>query len=408
MSFQASRSAGGLGVESGPVTAIAGFALLVNLVGLFTFTGVALTVFAYIVVTALMLTWARRRVEESTTLEIGTVLMVLSWMAALVGGAIVGGLHWVQFAHAAYAVLGLYAGSAVVWLFGRALSALWSLVFPAVGVALLTAVMQLGAPPGADDMEEQENWTPVNVAVVDEAGEPIAGAKVYLDLLQFWQGEPELDGDREWWTKDETADDGEAKMHLQEDPRFKRLVVRVRHEPETAGFNEPTTVAAAIGHDDARLTAVLPEAKIPYSFRIVMHERPHPDAAFLAIELATADWTVETPSRSLKLALTAEPDLRWDAEHRTFDEDAVNETGRLRYVYLSQTERVVFRLARNLAGRPLTLHVLEHEPTPYREAYRELATVGIAPISPGGRRDLPPLVIPTRDSTARRDEASLR
>jgi hypothetical protein len=408
MSFQASSSAGGLGVESGPVTAIAGFALLVNLVGLFTFTGVALTVFAYVIVTALMLAWARRQVEESTALEIGTVLMVLSWITALVGGAIVGGLHWVQYAHAAYAVLGLYAGSAVVWLFGRALSAAWSFLFPAVGVALLTAVMQLGSPPGADDMEEQENWTPVNVAVVDDAGEPIAGAKVYLDLVQFWQGEPELDGDREWWTKDETGADGEVKMQLQDDPRFKRLLIRVRHEPETAGFNEPTTIAAAVGHDDARLTVVLPEAKVPYSFRIVMHERPHLDAAFLAIELATADGTVETPSRSLKLALTAEPELRWDEDRRTFDEDAVNETGRMRYVYLSQTERIVFRLGRNLAGRPLTLHVLEAEPTQYREAYRELATVGIAPISPGARRDLPPLVIPTRDLTARRDEATLR
>jgi hypothetical protein len=49
MSHRTTGSASGLGaVEGGPLTAVAGLALLFNVVGLYAFTGVALCVFGYV------------------------------------------------------------------------------------------------------------------------------------------------------------------------------------------------------------------------------------------------------------------------------------------------------------------------------------------------------------------------
>ena len=218
---QQSQSGVGLAGASngGPLGVVAGIALLVNIVGLFTFTGVALCVFGYIGVMLFMIARAGRSAAPGRG-EFGGIVMVLSWTAALAGGALVGGFHWVEFRHAAYVVLGLYALAVFIWIAGRAITVFWSLLFPLAGVAMLLAVTCLHAPPGADDLEKQENWTPVDVTVVDRAGRPVNDASVYLDLCQFWQGDPDLTGERDWWSNAQTARDGIAHMHLMKDPRF--------------------------------------------------------------------------------------------------------------------------------------------------------------------------------------------
>jgi hypothetical protein len=366
--------------------------LVVNVVGLFTFTGVALCVFGYVALTLWMTIRSGRDAETSNAAEIGAALMALSWIVALVGGAAVGAFHWVAWSHAAYAVLGLYASAVLVWLFGRALNGLWSFALPAVGVALHIAVMQLGSPPGADDMEQAENWTPIAVAVLDESGDPVEGATVTFDLVQFWHGDPELEGDREWWTKSETDAQGIAKTSLREDPRFKRLVIRVRHEA-SSGYPEPKTIAACVGHEPARHAASLPAPKVPYVFEVKLKPRPHPDTAFLAVELDAPDAQPGDISRSLTLILTTEGDLRRNDEHRTTDEIAEVDEGIVQNIYLSQREKVVFKLNRDLAGRPLKLHVLERNPG-HDGSYTELAAANTGFIAAGTSRKLHRIMVP--------------
>lgn len=396
MSQQTSVSTSGAGVsEGGPLVAVAGFALLFNLVGLYAFTGVALCVFGYIGLTLWLSSSAGRGVRNSRSSEAGTAVLIMSWVVALVGGALVGGFHWVQYAHAAYATLVVYALAVVIWMFGRAFSAWWSWLFSLAGVAMLAAVMQLGSPPGADDMEKKESWTPVNVTAVDEAGQPIDGATVYLDLVQFWAGDPELEGDREWWSKASTESDGTARMFLAEDPRFKRLVIRVQHEPFARRYHEPRTIGAYVGHEDVRLQTVLPAHKVPYSFEVVMKRRAHPDSALLAIELKTPAESDGAAARSIKLALTTDPELPWNDGESTFNEDAVASNGRVHDVYFSGSQSLVTNLGRELAGRPLTLHVLERDSTRYG-AYLELEKIHIDPISLGDDRTLPTVMLPGR------------
>jgi hypothetical protein len=395
MSRQTTGSTSGLGaVEGGPLTVVAGSALLVNVVGLYAFTGVALCVFGYIALTVVLAVRAERTVKNSGSAAAGSTALFLSWVAALVGGALVGAFHWVQYAHAAYAVLSLYASAVLIWLVGRAFSALWSWLLPLAGAAMLAAVVQLGAPPGADDMEKEESWTRVLVTAVDEAGRPIDGATVYLDLVPFWQGDPALDGEREWWSKGKTGGDGTAVMALHEDPRCKRLVIRVRREPGADGFNEPATIGHCVGYADARVQAFLPAPKVPYAFQVVMARRAHPDLAVLAVELEAPGSREEIVGRGIRVALTA--DLPSYEDGRTLGGGSVNDSGSVRDVYLHGSQRLVFKIGRDLAARPLALRVLERDPTRYDDAYQELQRVRIDPLALGDERTLPTLTLPDR------------
>lgn len=401
MSQQSTDTSSGVGaMDSGLLTAIGGIALIVNVVGLYAFTGVALCVFAYIVLTLILSSRAGHSTTNPGSAEAGTTVLILSWVAALVGGALVGGLHWIPYATAAYAVLGLYAIAVLIWVFGRAYGAFWSWMFPIAGIVLLAAVMQLGSPPGADDMDKKENWTPVTVTALDQDGQPIEGATVILDLLPFWKGDPAWEDDREWWGQDTTRADGTVRMMLPEDPRFKRLLIRVRHEPFTGGINEPTTIGGYVGHEDVRRQAMLPAPKVPYSFRVEMTRRAHPDKALLAIELVTPASSNEPAARSIKLALTAEPELPWDENGRTFDESAVVGNGCVRDLSLSGSQKVVFRLGRDLADRPLTFHILERDSTRHDESFLELSRIDVDSIRSGEERMLPTIELPNGNSAA--------
>lgn len=381
-------------MDGGPLTAIGGLALVFNLVGLYAFTGVALCVFGYIALTLALSSGAGRGLRNRESAESGTMALVLSWVVALVGGALVGGLHWVQYAHAAYAVLGVYAFAVLIWLVGRAYSALWSCLFPLVGAAMLAVVMQSGPPPGADDMEQKESWTPVNITAVDEAGTPVEGVTIHLDLVHFWQGDPEWDGEREWWSKDETKINGTARMAIHEDVRFKRLVIGARREPFTGGFNEPTTIGGYTGYSEARLTTVLPTHKVPYAFQLVLTRRPHPDSALVAVELSAPSLTA-ADSRSLKLVLTPEPNLS-PREGRDALKDDDLRSALVRDVYLSGSQSVVLKLGRELTARPLTLHILARDSSRYDDSYLVLETKSVEPISLGDDRTLSPFVLADR------------
>jgi hypothetical protein len=390
-----SMSGAGVG-DAGPLTMIGGAAFIGNVIGLFAFTWVALLVFGYIALLIVLSVQASRAAKNASAAESGSVVLMLSCLAALVGGVLVGAFHWVQYQHAAYVVLGLYAVAVVVWLAGRAFTAGWSCLFPALGLAMLLAARLLGSPPGADDMEQAENWTPVTVTVVDEEGNPIEGATVYLDLVWFWQGDPELEGDdREWWSEGTTAGDGTARMALHEDPRFKQLVIRVRRDPLSNGYNEPKTIGDWVGYDDVRLAANALTPKKPHSIHVVMSRREHPDAGFLAIELTEPQAAEGVVSRSIRLALSTEAEP--PAEEYPGQLDQIT-AGNLcvRHCYLSGTEPLVFRLGRELAGQPLTLHVMERDYSDSSETYRQLQSVSIEPTHLGEEHTLGTLALPRR------------
>lgn len=407
MNRQTSGSTSSLGaVEGGPLTAVAGLALLINVVGLYAFTGVALCVFGYVVLTLVLTSRAERTVKNPHSAASGSAVLFLSWVAALVGGALVGAFHWVQYAHAAYAVLGLYTVAVLIWLVGRAFNALWSWLFLMAGAGMLAAVVQVGAPPGADDMQKKESWTPVLVTAVDEAGRPIEGATVYLDLVQFWEGDPELDGRREWWSKDRTGSDGTAVMALHEDPRFKRLVIRVRREPVAGGFNEPATIGHCVGYADVRVQAVLPAPKVPYQFRVVMARRAHPDMAVLAVELDAPGSREEVVGRGIRVALT--PELPSYKGGHLLVGDGVNESGQVRDVYLRGSQQLVFKIGRDLAARPLALRFLERDATRYDDVYRELKRVRIDAMALGDERTLPTLTLPGRATASSSEKTANR
>lgn len=401
MTHRTAASSSSIGAsDGGPLTAIAGMALLINVAGLYAYTGVALCVFGYIGLTLFLSSRAWNSVQNPGSADAGNAVMILSWLVALIGGVLVGAVHWVQYAPAAYAVLVAYALAVLIWLVGRAFTAVWSGLFSLAGAAMLAAVLQLGSPPGADDLEKQENWTPIKVSVVDQAGEPIEGAAVYLDLVPFWSGDPQFDGDRSWWSKETTAADGTAHMALHDDPRFKRLLIRVRHDPFSGGFNEPQTIGGYVGHEDARLHAYLPEPKAPYAFQVVMRQRAHPDSAYLAVKLEAPVSAEEIVSRSIKVVLTSRGELPWSEEGRTFNETAVAQTGSVRDLYLSGSQSVIFKFGSDLAARPLTLHVLEGEWSHARETYRQLYRADCDPIPLGGESKLPDLTLPRRNTAS--------
>jgi hypothetical protein len=392
--------------DGGPFTAIGGMALLINLVGLYSFTGVAICVFGYIALT-LVLSSRALGAANSSSANAGNVAMFFSWLVALVGGVLVGAFHWVSFAHAAMAVLAAYALAIVIWLLGRALDAFWSWLFPLSGVAMLAAVMQLGAPPGADDMDKAESWTPVTVTAIDEAGQPIADATVYLDLVHFWQGDPELDGQREWWTKGSTNKDGVAQMSLQEDPRFKRLVIRVLRGP-SGGWNAPATIGDCIGYQDARQQTTLPAPKVPYLFNITMPLREHPESAVVAFTLDTPSVDI-TQSRSIKVSLGAGSTSYADDGGRTLNEEALAAQGQLRDLYIHGPQKLAFKLGSDLADRPLTLRVLEPDWSRNDHPLMELTNVSIDPIPLGRECVLSPVrVSPRNMATAERDRSDSR
>src|SRR4051794_17044659 len=145
--------------SDGPLTAIGGIVLLVNVVGLFAFTGLALAIFGYIGITILLIWLAGRNSARTKAFRGAEAAMVCSWFAALATGVLVGALHWVKFPHAAYATLGLYSLAAAIWICGRAISFLSAFWFTSFAAALWAAVICLPAPPGSEDPSDRENRT---------------------------------------------------------------------------------------------------------------------------------------------------------------------------------------------------------------------------------------------------------
>ncbi len=374
--------------QSGPATGaapgllgkIGAVALLVNVVGLFEFTGVALVVFGYLALTMGLLAWTGPWESRPGSAEVADLFLMLSWLAALVGGAGVGAFRWFEFDPAAYAVLALFALALLVRLLGRTMRAWNAAVHALCGALMLLAVRDLEPPPGADDMEEAESWTYVDVQVVDQAGRPIEWAKVHADLLWPWEGEPAPEDDREWWQDGQTLEGGKYQFAIMEDVRFKRFLLRVERGPDELGRQGTNTVGGHVGYEPARLETALPAGKVPYAFRVDLPDRPHPDVAFLEVVLEPGD----ARSREIHVVLDTERDFPWFENGRTFNDYRFLQTGGLRSRRVEGTEeRILFPLGEALGGRPLLLRALERFDEVASERYAELLTRDVEPVPYG-------------------------
>ena len=256
-----------------PIALVLFAALLINLYGLYAFTGLAILTIAFIVVTAILASLAvPNTLEETSGNEAAQVFLFLTWGSALVTGATVGLFHWFAFKRPALITLGLFAICILIWIFGRSISALWAISLTLFTFAMAYGVLVLPAPPGSLDMEKKENQTLVVVQVRDGAGRPVYAA-VYADLKWYWRSDPPLDDDdRQWWSKTYAyptdGAGGLATLNLQDDPRFKILVVRVRPEPR-----QSETVEARVEYEDARAERVVPGPGTVQPFNFVLKER---------------------------------------------------------------------------------------------------------------------------------------
>jgi hypothetical protein len=345
MTTYSSSSAGAASV--GPLGAIGGIVLLINVVGLFAFTGLAVTIFAYIAVTVLLMCRAGLQGPKSSAGGAGVAVLILSWMAALATGVCVGAFHWVKFPYAAYVTLGLYGLAVAIWLGGRVFGFLHALLFSSFGAALLAAVVCLPAPPGSEDPNDKENRTRVVARFVDEAGLPVEDVEVWFDLKWCWQDDPKL---RE--KPDATSlmidnccglPQGSAPWEAADDPRYKLLVIRARRGPHRGGEDA--------GYEDVRHEMLLPRRGQEYKVQLALQERPHPDVAFL--DVTAEPRAGETPF--IELLAGREPEL--PRTSYSLDFDALNSGWAGAHASSRSAFRGVLRIERELAGRPLFLHM---------------------------------------------------
>jgi hypothetical protein len=217
---------GASGSDPGPLGIVVGIALIINVIGLFFFTGVALLTLGFIGVTWALC--AKTLSDETQSQDFGIAMLVLCWVAALFTGASVGAFHWWDFKWPALVAVGLYA-LAVLGL-ARGLGILRLLLSLLLSAAMIYAVLMLPPPPGSLDEEKEENWTRVEITVTDEAGNPLEGATVLVEAKWFWQNDtPEQE--LGLWGKRETDAKGAADSRIKEDARLKTVVVRVERPP---------------------------------------------------------------------------------------------------------------------------------------------------------------------------------
>jgi hypothetical protein len=122
-SFQ-TGSAAAAGFEVPGVVQIGSLALLGNIIGLWQWTAIALTVFAFCTITILFETLPATRpvipegAGESGAAVGGSFAMAAALVWALVGGVLSGGFGILNFSLAAWIAVGLFTLRTVVYLFG--------------------------------------------------------------------------------------------------------------------------------------------------------------------------------------------------------------------------------------------------------------------------------------------------
>lgn len=200
------------------------------------------------------------------------VLLAATILWALLSGMVVFKNHWLAFTPSAWVLNGLYIAALVsgVWsMVGGWLKALAALL----GVSLVVATIVLPRPPGGEGpLDTSKKWK-IDVRVVDEQNQPIENARVLCGAVLSWQRTLQLSSTMARTTG---ADGQIPTWEFDEDPRLK-VVICTAWKNATDGNAE---------YPSATQVVFSPQGGGEYQLTIQVTENPHPEVAFLTLQLA--------------------------------------------------------------------------------------------------------------------------
>ncbi|MEI9991269.1 MAG: hypothetical protein WDM86_14635 [Rhizomicrobium sp.] len=208
------------------------------------------------------------RKERRGSFRTAFFVLLASGAAAAISPLLVFDWKLFTWTVAEIAVAALYAASLVLGLFA-ALKPFWRWLAVALALALVAIVVYAPAPKGGEAADEGFS---VAVSVHDEEGRPLPGALVTCAIAFAWSDGVAIDFDHAHVT-DLLGHVDPWEFH--EDRRLKAVICGATKPAGsgTAGF--PTAMAT-----------VAPILKGENEVEIDLHENPHPDTAYLDIELA--------------------------------------------------------------------------------------------------------------------------
>ena len=193
-----------------------------------------------------------------------------AWTAS--AGFVVFDAHWLAFTPAAWVMNLLFVSALVAGAWSR-LEAWLKFVAALLAAALVTATMVLPRPPGGEGpLDTAEKWK-VDVEVTDAADDaPLRAARVLCATTMQWEDTIDV-GDP---AARVTGPDGRVDTwEFEDDTRLKIVICNAWKDADDANAGYPAqaqVIAAPAGGGEYRL-------------RFALSENPHPDVAFLSLEL---------------------------------------------------------------------------------------------------------------------------
>lgn len=233
-----------------------------------TFAGWAVVVVVAAIVVLAVLVWLK---DERITLPF--VLLVLSALWAAFAGAIVFDNHWLAFTPAAWVLNALFLAALVAGAWNKLQA--WAKALAALTAAsLVVATVVLPRPPGGEGpLDTAEKWK-IDIEVADEADNaPLDGARALCGTVMQWENALQLADT----TARTSGRDGRVETwEFDEDPRLKIVICTVWKDANegNAGYPAESQIVLA------------PAGGGEYRLKFALNENPHPDTAFLALDLS--------------------------------------------------------------------------------------------------------------------------
>lgn len=208
----------------------------------------------------------QRRVSVSLILLAASAL----WAASL--GAIVFKYHWLAFTPAAWVLSGLVVAALVsgAW---SLLNTFLKMIAALFALSLVAATMVLPRPPGGDGpLDTAEEWE-IDVEVKDDHGEPLEGALVLCGAVMTWERKLGL---AETFARETDRDGRIPTWEFKEDPRLKIVICQVWKDANdgNAGYPPASQLVYSLAGGGK------------YKLDYALVENPHPDRAFLALDVS--------------------------------------------------------------------------------------------------------------------------
>jgi hypothetical protein len=319
---------------------------------------------AVILVIALTAIIAAAVYRKQRRMTVSLVLLGLSALWATLGGIIVFKTHSLAFTPAAWILNALFAAALLsVW---STINALLKALAALFAFALFTATVVLPRPPGGDGpLDTAEEWS-IDVEVKDDHGEPLQGALVLCGAVMRWKYVLEPD---EALIRETDRNGRVPTWEFKEDPRFKIVICNASKNANdgNAGYPPVSQFVISIAGGGE------------YKLDFALLENPHPDIAFLELDLS-GDYA--QPWFTLQFELWAGEDSA-----QPFQTKAWNELRGSGFTIPAATATQDLRLRYHYEG-------------PGGEGlvppYNEFRTIHLGTIEPGTRKRLS-LRIPDRD-----------